>query len=89
MLIVSSGVKEYVVWPIYEYKIDGFRWREGAYLTLEPDRSSVVKSEVFPELWLTVPALLQRKLTEVLSVLQQSGVTPEYANFVEQLRSGS
>ncbi|HEY9905243.1 MAG TPA: Uma2 family endonuclease, partial [Candidatus Sericytochromatia bacterium] len=48
----------------------------------------IVRSEVFPGLWLAVPALLEGNLAQVLSVLQLGLATSEHAVFVEQL-SGS
>lgn len=80
-----NQVQEYLVWQVYDQHLDWFRLREGEYVPLQPDAAGVVCSEIFPGLWLAVPALLEGNLAEVLAVLQQGLTTPEHAAFVEQL----
>ncbi len=80
-----NQVQEYLVWQIYENRLDWFRLREGEYVLLEPDAAGVVRSEVFPGLWLSVPALLAGDLAAVLAVLQQGLATPERGAFAAQL----
>lgn len=53
-------------------------------LTLEPDANGIIKSEVFPGLWLAVPALIQGNLAEVLTVLQSGLNSSEHADFVRE-----
>lgn len=81
-----NGVREYIVWQSYENKIDWFRLQEGRYVALEPDEEGIIRSEVFPGLWLSVAALRGGNLTEVLAVLQRGLQTPEHQEFVESLR---
>jgi Uma2 family endonuclease len=83
-----NGVQEYLVWQVYDQRLDWFRLREGEYVPLQPDAAGIVRSEVFPGLWLAIPALLEGNLAQVLAVLQQGLATSEHAAFVEQL-SGS
>ena len=52
---------------------------------LKPDADGLIRSEVFPGLWLHVEALLQGNLAEVLSALQQGIASPEHAAFVDRL----
>ena len=65
-----NGVKEYLVWQTYDKQLDWFRLHEDEYLTLTPDESGVVRSEIFPGLDLAVEALLKGDLAKVLSELQ-------------------
>ncbi|MGB3558216.1 MAG: Uma2 family endonuclease [Geitlerinemataceae cyanobacterium] len=81
-----NGVREYIVWQSYENKIDWFRLQEGRYVALEPDEEGIIRSEVFPGLWLSVAALRGGNLAEVLAVLQRGLQTPEHQEFVESLR---
>ena len=83
-----NGVQEYLVWQVYDQRLDWFRLRAGEDVPLQPDNAGVVHSEVFPGLWLAIPALLEGNLAQVLAVLQQGLTTSEHAAFVEQL-SGS
>ena len=82
-----NQVQEYLVWRVYEQRFDWWRLQEGAYLPLQADAAGIVRSEVFPGLWLAVPALLDGNLAEVLGVLQTGVATPEHLAFVEQLQS--
>jgi Uma2 family endonuclease len=81
-----NQVQEYLTWQVYEQRIDWFRLREGEYIALQVDESGIIKSEVFPGLWLAVPALLAGNLVEVQSALQLGLATPEHQAFIEQLR---
>jgi hypothetical protein len=83
-----NQVQEYLVWQVYDQRLDWFRLSEGEYVLLQPDTEGIVRSEVFPGLWLAVPALLGGNLAQVLSVLQSGLATSEHTVFVEQL-SGS
>ncbi|MFH7030030.1 MAG: Uma2 family endonuclease [Heteroscytonema crispum UTEX LB 1556] len=77
-----NGVQEYLVWTTYENQLTWFRLRGQEYITLEPDANGVIKSEVFPGLWLAPNALLEGNLAKVLAVLQQGLNAPEHADFV-------
>ncbi len=81
-----NQVQEYIVWQFYDQRLDWFRLPEGDYVSLQPDDAGIVRSEVFPGLWLAVPALLAGDLAQVLSVLQEGLATPEHGAFVERLR---
>jgi Uma2 family endonuclease len=80
-----NQVQEYLIWPVYNQRVDWFRLREGEYVALSTDAAGIIRSEVFPGLWLSVPALVAGNLVEVQSVLQMGLATPEHQSFVEQL----
>ena len=80
-----NGVKEYIVWQTYDNRLDWFKLHGGEYLTLKPDASDVVHSEVFPGLDLALEALLEGDLAKILSVLQKGLETAEHAVFAERL----
>ncbi|MEB3215900.1 MAG: Uma2 family endonuclease [Nostocales cyanobacterium 94392] len=81
-----NGVKEYIVWQMYENRLDWFILKEGRYISLEADKFGIIRSEVFPGLWLAVNALREGNLAEVLTVLQQGLQTDEHQKFVEKLQ---
>ena len=54
-----GGVHEYLVWRVYEQRIDWFVLREGRYETLVPAADGSLRSTVFPGLWLDPAALLR------------------------------
>ncbi|MEX2171812.1 MAG: Uma2 family endonuclease [Pirellulales bacterium] len=80
-----SGVREYVVWRVLDRAVDWFVLRDSQYVPLTAGDDDIVRSEVFPGLWLNVPAMLDGKLGEVLATLQQGLATPEHQKFVADL----
>jgi Uma2 family endonuclease len=66
-----NGVQEYLVWQIFENKLDWFSLQQGEYEPLKLDEKGIIRSQVFPGLWLAVPALLEGNMSEVLAVLQK------------------
>lgn len=79
-----NSVQEYIVWQIFEHKLDWFSLQEGEYVLL-PDADGVVQSQVFPGLWLAVPALLAGNMVEVLAVLQSGLNSSQHADFMKRL----
>jgi len=80
-----NGVKEYIVWQTLENRLDWFCLQDGDYVSLEINADGIIKSQVFPGLWLDVVALRNEDMAKVLQVLQQGLSTVEHANFVQQL----
>jgi Uma2 family endonuclease len=80
-----NGVQEYLVWQVYDKRVDWFSLSEGEYVPLVPDESGVIHSQVFPGLRLAVAALLEGDLAKVLAELQKELETAEHTVFVERL----
>lgn len=81
-----NGVLEYLVAQAYEQRVDWFVLREGVYEALQPGSDGVLRSEVFPGLWLLVDALWAGDLAAMLTVLQQGLASEEHKGFVAGLR---
>jgi Uma2 family endonuclease len=82
-----NGIQEYIVWQVFEQKLDWFYLQKGEYVPLPTDRDGIVRSRVFPGLWLAVEDLLAGNITQVLAVLQQGLASPEKDAFVRELGS--
>ncbi|MDF5732822.1 MAG: Uma2 family endonuclease [Rhizonema sp. PD38] len=80
-----NGVQEYIVWQVLGNKLDWFSLQNGEYVSLQADADGVIKSQVFPGLWLAVNALLAGEMRKVLTVLQQGLNSPEHAKFIHRL----
>ena len=80
-----SGVSEYLVIQIYEQRIDWWALREGVYQPLPAADDGILRSEVFPGLWLQPAAFWTGDLAEILAVLQQGLASADHAAFVERL----
>jgi Uma2 family endonuclease len=81
-----NGVREYVVWRVLEQAIDWFVLRAGRYERLPVDANGLLRSEVFPGLWLDAAALVRGELATVLAIVQQGLGSPEHTAFVERLQ---
>lgn len=81
-----NGVQEYVVWRVRQGVIDWFQLERGEYQPIEPDADGILKSRVFPGLWLDPKALIAGDMAKVLAVVQRGIASPEHAKFVEKLR---
>lgn len=84
-----NGVREYLVWRVRNQAIDWFVLREGEYRRLEPGAHGLLRSEVFPGLWLDPAALIGGDLARVLDVVRQGTASPEHAAFVARLRAAT
>jgi Uma2 family endonuclease len=82
-----NGVREYLVWRVLDDEFDWFVLRNGQFQPLAPDAGGVLRSEVFPGLWLDAAALLRGDMSRVLAVVQQGLASPEHAAFVQRLQS--
>jgi hypothetical protein len=80
-----NGINEYIVWQVFEQRLDWFRMQEGEYVPLPVDEDGVIRSQVFPGLWLAVNDLLSGNMGRVLAVLQEGLAAPEHTVFVQQL----
>ena len=76
-----NGVREYIVWRVWDAAIDWLILRGGRYEPL-PLSDGIFKSEVFPGLWLDPAAALSGDMARVLAVLQQGLASPERIAFL-------
>ena len=82
-----NGVAEYLVWQVFEQKIDWYHLTEGDYQPLPVDDEGVIRSQRFPGLWLVAAAILSGDMAQVLTGLQTGLQSPEHEAFVAQLSS--
>jgi Uma2 family endonuclease len=80
-----NGVKEYIVWQVLDQKLSWFYLEQGEYLELVPDDDGIIRSQIFPGLWLAVSELLAGNMQLVLTILQAGLQSAEHGAFVEKL----
>jgi Uma2 family endonuclease len=80
-----NGVKEYLVWRVYDEKFDFFRLRQSQY---EPVGSEIgiYKSDHLPGLWIDTDALVKKDRGKALSTLMAGIQSAEHHAFVELLK---
>jgi Uma2 family endonuclease len=81
-----NGVQEYIVWRVLDEEVDWFILRDGQFEQLAPGADGLLRSNIFPGLWLEVSALVAGNLPRVFAALQQGLATPEHAAFVDSLK---
>jgi Uma2 family endonuclease len=83
------GVREYLVWRVYDKDLDWFVLRDGKYERLQPGDDGIYRSEVFPGLWLDKAALLGDDRAALLRQIQNGAASPEHAAFVARLKQAA
>jgi Uma2 family endonuclease len=81
-----NGVREYLIWRVLTRQLDWFVLREGGYERLSPGEDGILRSTIFPGLWLDPAALMGDDLATLLGVLQRGLDSPEHAEFAARLR---
>jgi len=77
-----NGVREYLAWITDEQRVIWWQLLKGEYQEILPDTQSILRSAVFPGLWLDSNALLRGDLKAVLSLLRQAIGSPEHRAFL-------
>jgi Uma2 family endonuclease len=77
-----NGVCEYLAWITAEKRVVWWRLVEGEYQEIAPDADGLLRSRVFPGLWLDGKALLKGDLKAVLAVLRRGTESAEHRDFV-------
>ena len=80
-----AGVLEYLFVGLAPNEIRWFVRRDGRFVELPPGPDGILRSEVFPGLWLDPRALFFEELDGVIAVLERGLATPEHAAFAARL----
>jgi len=84
-LYQKTGVKEYLTVLIQEEEARWHRLVAGHYRVLPPGEDGVLRSVVFPGLWLSPEALFAGDIAKLLATLQEGLDSQEHAEFVRRL----
>ncbi len=77
------NVREYIVVSLRDRQVRWFDLHTGE--EFQPDAEGILRSRVFPGLWVHAEALLARDYHRLTAVLQQGLASPEHAAFVRAL----
>ncbi|MEX2169938.1 MAG: Uma2 family endonuclease [Pirellulales bacterium] len=80
------GVQEYAVVLLRDRDARWFVRSGDQFVDLDKPTDGVYKSQVFPGLWLDVPALLAEESRKMVETLRLGLASPEHAKFVTDLR---
>jgi Putative restriction endonuclease len=81
----QNRVREYIVWRVEDEAVDWFVLRQGEFKRLRATADGILKSKVFPGLWLDPAALVRGDLNRLMEVSQQGIGSPEHRRFVDKL----
>src|SRR5690349_14582329 len=76
-----NGVREYIAWITDEHRVVWWQLREGEYHEIDVDSDGLLKSRIFPGLWLDSKALLAGDMRAVLAALRRGLDSPEHRQF--------
>lgn len=84
-LYAAAGVKEYLAVLLEVGEVRWHRLVGDNYQLLPCSPDGIIRSVVFPGLWLNVTALLANDLRTLLATLEKGLATPEHAEFIERI----
>ncbi len=73
-----NGVREYLAWVTGEDRVVWWELRDGEYQEMELHSDGLLKSTVFPGLWLDAAALLRGDMKTVLAAVRRGLDSPEH-----------
>ena len=81
-----AGVREYLVWRTEDDALDWWALEDDEYRPLAAGDNGVVRSRVFPGLWLNAEALLAGDASRLMATLHEGLASAEHAAFVAALQ---
>ena len=81
----AAGVQEYITVLLQESRVTWRRLVSGDYRTVDPADDGILRSAVFPGLWLDPAALLGENVPRLLEILERGLSSPEHQQFVQAL----
>lgn len=84
-IYAALGVRELLVWTSRPERVTWLRLEEGQYVELLPDSDGLLRSGVFPGLWLDVAALSAEDGHQLVAAVQRGVQSTEHGAFVDAL----
>ena len=81
-----AGVQECLIWRTQEKAVDWWSLEGDDYVVISASSEGLIKSRVFPGLWLEVKGLVARNGGAVMARLQEGLNSPEHKAFVASLQ---
>lgn len=80
-----NGIQEYIVWQADSKTILWFSLQAGRYEVLVPDDVGILRSMIFPGLWLDTKAFIAGDLAQVLETLREGINDSSHQEFVRKM----
>lgn len=75
-------VPEYLIWRVEDDLFEWYALQDSDYLLIQPDNSGIIRSRIFPGLWLDTAAMLSGNLAQVIDCVQKGIASPEHQQFL-------
>lgn len=85
LIYARNGVQEYLLVLTYERRVYWYTLIAENYTEIKADAAGILRSQVFPGLWLQPAALWPANPAALLAVLHEGIASAEHTAFVEQL----
>lgn len=83
-LYQRAGVREYITVDTFAKRLAWRFLKEGSYIELDPDSGGILRSHVFPGLWLSPQHVWPLDGRAMLALLEQGLQSPEHAAFLHR-----
>ena len=83
----SAGVLEYLIVMVKPKSVVWYTRGKSGFRELAPDAEGLLKSRVFPGLWLDPAGVFERSKKRLRAMLEQGLASPEHAAFVNKLEA--
>ena len=84
-LYQRAGVPEYIAFLIKEQRVEWRILEDGSYRVQKPDQKGILRSRIFPGLWLDESAYWKGDSAGMIEVLEQGLRSEEHAEFLRRL----
>lgn len=84
-----ARILEYLVWQTVEARFAWFQLEQDDYQPKRADAQGIIRSSVFPGLWLNENALLAQDSAKVMDTLELGLGSPEHGAFLARLRASA
>ncbi len=84
-----NGAREYLVWQVYEQQFVWFQFAAEGDRQLAPNAEGIIRSQVFPGLWLPTAAFAAGDRAALFAAVQAGTATTEHQAWVARLQTGS
>ncbi len=84
-----NQVREYVVWRVLDGLLEWFALQGDKFVPTAADSAGIVRSTVFPGLWINVPALLRRDAPSLWETLDQGLESVEHKAFAARVAAAN
>lgn len=85
----AAGVTEYLIVIVRTGEVEWFTRGKRGFTALKPDAAGVLKSRVFPGLWLDPAGVFDRTAKRLLAVLNDGLASDAHAKFVAKLQKAA